>query len=79
MKSEMFLHVVTSFMTMYDCRETRAFRTASVFRVQELGLNTRRHVPVKKMGQLHRQVVKKFGQLESRNRRRDDRSFSEPI
>jgi hypothetical protein len=28
-------------MPMYDCRKTRAFRAASVFRVQELCLNTR--------------------------------------
>lgn len=33
----------------------------------------------KKMGRLLRQVVKKFGQLESRNRRSEDRPFSEPI
>jgi len=64
---------------MYDCREARAFRAAPLFRVQELRLNTR-HVPAeKKMGRMLRQIVKKFGQLESRNRRSEDRPFSEPI
>jgi hypothetical protein len=33
----------------------------------------------REMGQLLRQVVKKLGQLESRNRRSQDRPFSEPI